>query len=109
MAKPITGAATSHLIDTTTLGIEDQVFGGGGVLGDLFPSNILLNQDKYHEIKVADLLEHTLSGWGSECQGPHPDEPGMFRVDPELSRDQLIGHVLTKLKDTKHNYWKFRI
>lgn len=83
LAKSLTAAATTKLIQEGKLELDDTVFGPNSVLGNDFGSS----SDLVQTVEVQDLLEHTVGGW---CDGTI-----IFSTSKlSWSRDQLIEDAL---------------
>lgn len=95
LSKALTGAAVSKLVDETTLSLTDQVFGTNGLLSSYAFDNNLADSDMT-SIKVEDLLEHAIGGWGANCSANTADEPIMFNNNSE-TRDWIITNTLTNV------------
>ena len=117
LAKPLTSVAIHRLRERGLLGLDDAVFGEGGLLGTRlgtqpYGANLLA-------IRVRHLLEHSSGAWDNQGPGtaaePNPrDFDGlgdpMFRF-PARNHDQLIGGVLDTYPvdppGTRHAYSNF--
>ena len=72
VSKPITSAAVLKLRDLCGLGLAQNVFGSGSLLGNSFGAPSALEED----IQVHHLLEHT-TGWDDE---PNGENDGVWNV-----------------------------
>jgi CubicO group peptidase (beta-lactamase class C family) len=75
LSKPITSVAVFKLHQQQTLGLDEKVFGQGGVLGTTYGTPIDPN---INQITVQHLLEHT-SGWSNAATDI------MLKADPNIS------------------------
>lgn len=89
VSKPITSAAILRLVEEGRLGLDERVFGVGGVLG--FTYGTLPYNNALRMVTVRHLLTHTVGEftWSNE---PGAGDP-MFQ-HPEMSTDQLITWTL---------------
>jgi len=97
LSKALTGAAVTKLIETTTLGLTDQVFGSNGLLSSYGGDGVLAESD-IANIQLQDMLEHTNGGWGNSngCSSNTADEPIMFSNNTE-SRDWIITNTISNV------------
>ena len=95
LSKALTGAAVSKLIESTSLTLNQQVFGTGGILSSFGADNVLADSD-IRTITVQDLLEHTTGGWGANCGSGSPHEPIMFSNNNQ-TRDWIITNTISNV------------
>lgn len=101
VSKPMTAIAIMTLVEEGKLGLEDKVFGAGGILsGYTFPAR----NNNVKEIRVRHLLEHT-SGFRNAVGDP------MF-MNYNMNHAQLIQWVLnndsvTQIAGTNYTYCNF--
>jgi CubicO group peptidase (beta-lactamase class C family) len=95
VAKPITATTVYVLIQQGSLGLEDQVFGQGALLGTQYGT--LSYSANQLAVRLRHLLEHTSGAWDNESAGNANDFDGrddpMF-LPPALDHTALIGQVL---------------
>jgi len=95
VSKPITATAVYTLIQRNRLGLGDQVFGSGALLGtrygtQSYGANLL-------SIQLHHLLEHTSGAWDNAGAGTKDDYDGMddpMFLPVALDHTTLIGQVL---------------
>lgn len=102
-SKILTGAAISNLLDEGALGLNDNVFGNGGLLGNQFslPAN-QSDADRVLDIQVRHLVEHTAGGWGNAN-----NDPVFINNYVNMDRDTFIDNVLQDIplaNDPGDNY-----
>ncbi|HEX2446114.1 MAG TPA: serine hydrolase [Vicinamibacterales bacterium] len=84
VSKPLTAVAVMRLVETNRLGLDDRVFGPGGILSAQFPTPA--GNTRINQITVRHLLQH-LSGLSNT-----PNDP-MFQ-NTGLDHAALISWVL---------------
>ena len=100
LSKPITAIAVMKLVESGLIGLDDKVFGLGGILNDQSFQNI--SDQRVKDITVRHLLQHT-AGWdrnkGSEGD-PMFKEKHIEKImqKPADSRT-IIEYMLTKRLD----------
>jgi CubicO group peptidase (beta-lactamase class C family) len=95
VSKPITATAVYMLIQRDRLGLGDQVFGSGALLGtrygtQSYGANLL-------SVRLHHLLEHTSGAWDNAAAGTTDDYDGMddpMFLPVSLDHTTLIGQVL---------------
>ncbi|HLO43240.1 MAG TPA: serine hydrolase domain-containing protein [Leadbetterella sp.] len=76
ISKPITAIAIMKLYENGQLGLDDKVFGSGGILENhVFLKNANISDTRINNITVRHLLEHT-AGWNRDISCfPNPTTP----------------------------------
>jgi CubicO group peptidase (beta-lactamase class C family) len=87
ISKPITSVAIFKLIEAGNLGLEDLIFGPGGLLRDYAKPPF---KPYVEQIRLKHLLTHTGGGWSNEKDDP------MF-LNPKMNHRELINWTLNNL------------
>ncbi len=76
VSKPITAIGIMKMVEDGTIGLDDQVFGSGGILENhWYFSNSTIPDNQVYNITVRMLLEHT-AGWDRNVNCfPNPTSP----------------------------------
>jgi D-alanyl-D-alanine carboxypeptidase len=85
VSKPLTSVTILKLVEQGKLGLDDTVFGPGGILGTTYGSQPY--GPHLTEITVNHLLHHTGGGWANDKRDP------MF-LNPAMTAAQLISWTL---------------
>ncbi len=91
VSKLYTSAAIMILIENGKLEMEQKVFGADGVLGTTYGSQPY--KQHVENIKVSDLLRHTIGGWGQD------NDPAFS--NKVISEEAIISYTLDDLALTK--------
>ncbi len=85
VSKPITAVAIFDLVEQKKVGLEDVVFGSGGVLHSEYAHRPL--KKWVDEIRLWHLLTHTSGGWTNDASDP------MFQK-PKMDQRELIAWAI---------------
>jgi D-alanyl-D-alanine carboxypeptidase len=101
ISKTYTGVAIMNLIQEGKIGIDDKVFGEGGILGNDY-GTLPLKAD-LSKITINHLLHHTSGAWGSATGGDVIDQ------NPSYNTKQFFDWVvntrpLAKAPNTVYDY-----
>ncbi len=101
ISKTYTGVAIMNLIQEGKIGLEDKVFGDGGILGNDY-GTLPLKAD-LSKITVNHLLHHTSGAWGAGTGGDVIDQNPTFET--KQFYDWVINtRPLAKAPNTVYDY-----